>query len=151
MNINNIKIVRDHLKELVKSKRTRQFNMSHLVAYIDNNKEEDSAFIAMKEGACNTSACICGWAAVLLGTKEELAKHEVYGNAIWSLGREKLGLTYGQAEELFAPWDIDFIEEKYPDERAWDVQKATPERAIKVLDHIIETGEIDWNKAFEDA
>lgn len=150
MNIENIKRVRDQLANLAKQdKLAEQFNMGHLVEYFKDYLDIEGTtppVIAMREGACNTSACICGWAVVLLGDEQRIRA----GEGLWPMGVELFGLTDAQAQELFAPWDMDDEEQeaKYPDDIAYEVMNATPSQAVKVLDHLIATGDIDWNKAF---
>lgn len=80
--------------------------------------------------SCGTVACIGGWIQTLFtdGTRE-----------IGSIEAGKLiGIDYDQATSLFYPetdnGDLTDL--------AW---KATPAQAVRVLDHLKETGKVDWS------
>jgi hypothetical protein len=161
MNIENIKKVRDRIEAFGKEGQSNRFDMRHIAEYIyydtDDNypedgypKDDDLPILAMKHGACNTSACICGWAIVMLATQEEYINNRKNDGGAFALAGDLLGLDYDQAEELFSPWDWQHLGggaggSKYPD--AYSFRAATPAEAVKVLDHLMATGEVDWNKA----
>jgi hypothetical protein len=73
---------------------------------------------------CGTVGCIAGWANTL------------YGNGApgqWQeRGRELLGLTYDQADELFFARDIK------------RKSLLSPHRAAKVLRRLAKTGQVNW-------
>lgn len=80
--------------------------------------------------ACDTAACIGGFAEALL------RKGRPGGFGLGADGF--LGLDYNQGTELF-----------YPDERVVpDYRAVTKEQAIAVLEHLRDTGEVNWNVAF---
>lgn len=74
---------------------------------------------------CGTAACISGWAQLLFPADAD----------------DVFGLESHEACELFMP-------------RGWDDDKAyhlyTRARAVAVLDHLINTGEVDWSVAFQE-
>jgi len=83
---------------------------------------------------CGTAACIGGWA-------ERLLFGELYGRPTWLVGAE-MGLSIDQSEDLFF-----LVGKQQP---GLDFQDITTAHAVKVLDHLIATGEVDWSKALPD-
>lgn len=81
---------------------------------------------------CGTAHCIAGWAGVLFGTPGEF-----HGS---SFGREALGLDEETALDLF------YCGDGAEGDEAWN---STPQQAVRVLDHLIATGEVDWSVAAE--
>jgi hypothetical protein len=80
---------------------------------------------------CNTPVCVLGWARVMRRTSDtEALTSDAVG--AW------LGLDAWQSFSLFfnAPSPHSAI---------------TRAGAVRVLDHLIATGQVDWSKAFEDA
>lgn len=77
--------------------------------------------------ACGTAACIAGWTLAVLSPA---------GDACPSLkqARGLLGLGLATSHSLFIP--DDFCTRRY-----------TPDEAVRVLDHLLETGEVDWERA----
>jgi hypothetical protein len=141
MNLENIRKVRDAIAKL--QDEPKRFNMVCWVNYINDIGTEYTSFEdeqkqivnSMKEGDCNTCACIGGWTVVVLD--ENWDKYTYFMDR----GAELLGLTHEEAEKLFTPWDAQF-------NLIGDPAKAGPKEAVKVLTHILETGEIDWNAAW---
>lgn len=86
------------------------------------------------EHTCGTIACIGGWTAALFFPEAdrivEITEYQV---------GEVLGLTPNQVSHLCYPTV------KMNGRRPYD---ATNVEAARVLDHIIETGQVDWSKAF---
>ena len=82
---------------------------------------------------CDTAACIGGWTARVVLNDRSLTER-VCGDA--------LGLTVGQRSTLFYPRGIEL-----PDGGYWSPYDATPTQAVRVLDHLLATGEVDWNVA----
>ena len=79
---------------------------------------------------CGTPACIAGWAGRIFSTRITQAE-----------GYEILGLNEEQAWDLFLPGNqLNLIGRFY--------NEITLGHAVKVLDHLIETGEVDWHVAF---
>jgi hypothetical protein len=92
--------------------------------------------VELMEHTCGTTACIGGWASALFFPE---STHPIY------VAEDEvayvLGLTDDQVRHLFYPRD-DKINGRTP-------YDATNVEAVRVLDHLIETGKVDWNKAFE--
>jgi hypothetical protein len=84
---------------------------------------------------CGTAACIAGWAGRLFVANYDRG----HGDPCWVSG-SALGISYHQAVDLFLPRGG-----SAPGFRCYD---ATPKRASKVVGHLIETGEVDWSRAF---
>jgi len=78
---------------------------------------------------CGTVACIAGWACEVLGTGND----RDYGTT--SVATEMFGITQGQAHELF------WLGSAEPGSKLW---LAGPDHAVRVLDHLLATGEVDW-------
>jgi hypothetical protein len=81
------------------------------------------------------TACLGGWASALFFPESNTVYvgKETAGKA--------LGLTKSEADQLFYPCGI-FEKCGQSPYRSTNVQ------AARVLDHLIETGEVDWSKAF---
>ena len=82
--------------------------------------------------SCNTAVCIGGWAVRLFNLKQPPLR----GLFVKLIAGEKLvadhlGLTEDQADALFYP--PNYKDHYYP-----------LQQAVAVLDHLIETGEVDW-------
>lgn len=148
MNLENIRKVRDAIAKL--EKEPKRFNMSCWVDFINDRTtgiyldsgdiEEEYNYILnnIKEGDCNTCACIGGWAVAVLGDNSINMQH-----GFMEYGAQLLGLTDMEAAKLFTPWDV----ENNPP-LAGEPFKAGPKEAVKVLTHMLETNEIDWNAAW---
>lgn len=78
---------------------------------------------------CGSVCCIGGWTEHLFAGPGELSEEAV---------AELIGLDYLEGQTLFYPANYD---------RAWD---ATPAQAVRVLDHLLATGEVCWEVAFTD-
>lgn len=72
---------------------------------------------------CGTPCCIAGWAEINVSKD---------GRAPFDRGQEWLGLTIGQAEELF-----------YVDSDL-ELEDITPSHAAAVLRHLADHGVVDW-------
>jgi len=96
----------------------RQFNISYLWSKDGRVADEDEVGVAV----CGTAACIQGWYSLLFHTHDRS----------W-VGRR------GAWERLCLP--------HYSDGPSKDRDWYTRARAIRVLDHLIETGEVDWSVA----
>jgi hypothetical protein len=84
---------------------------------------------AMDAWTCGTCACIGGWTARLFLPPDEL----------WSLSgvRRALGITSEDAERLF------FWGGAGPTTVKWS--DTTAGQAVRVLDHLMETGRVEWS------
>lgn len=86
--------------------------------------------IPMKERGytCGTTACLAGWCSVLYS--EEFQRKNRYDDVKYASG-EWLGLEPYERSCLFVP--------------SKNLEKIPKSQAVKVLDHFIETGYIDWD------
>lgn len=87
-------------------------------------------------GDCGGAMCIGGAAEQFFGDEgeiEEMKREDEYCSDQYAAGL--LGLPKDQAWDLFYPWT---------NYRVNDVP-LTPQRAAKVIYHLIETGEVDWS------
>jgi hypothetical protein len=84
------------------------------------------------EKGCGTVTCIAGWAKLLLAPDEPKA------NA--TLGAKLFGLDIEAAWSLFHAGEPDPRNPLYASR--WG---AGPSEAVRVLDHLLETGKVDWS------
>lgn len=123
MNKENIKIVRDHLASIDDSR----FDMRDLLirdGVPDCIDDYDDGPAKLLRG-CGTAACIAGWTNFIFSPKTKGA-HTTHA-------AETLGLDGSQCFALFLPLGFG------------TPGKYTREQAIRVLDHLLETEEINWN------
>jgi hypothetical protein len=125
MNVENIKRVRDVIAALP----PERFDMRWV--FVEDGHEADwrtghTQHANLVKG-CNTAACVLGWTLVTLRPKAA-----VQGV---STGAELLGISDDQADELFTPDRFD------------EPGRYTHAQAVRVLDRLIETGEVDWAAA----
>jgi hypothetical protein len=106
--------LRDFLAELDYAR----FNMNYW-------RGDPAAYPMPDRHTCGTACCIGGWA-------QKLYLPEYVGEHVEAAG-ECIGLTRSQAAALFYPSGIDVA---YDD--------ITLPHAVAVLDHYLETGDIDW-------
>lgn len=76
---------------------------------------------------CGTSCCLAGHVLIQAGISTS-------SFLIDSVAAEYLGLSEIQSTRLFTPVSLKNL----------DPYSATPEQAIKVLEHLLATGEVDW-------
>ena len=141
MNRENIQKVRDRIASLP----AKRFSMesyfgrreSSLRLAYDNYPEPGATNRDMLEGACNTCACIAGHTLIALTPDSKPPRD--YARAAAKL----LGLKPNLALRLFEPNNTDawFIG------RGRELSAVTKTQALRVLDHLIQTGEVDWSKA----
>lgn len=140
MNRENIKKVRDHIARLP----VERFAMD---AYFGEREtsglsgpwvcgvatDGSKTNLSMVEGACNTCACIAGHALVALAPLENTPK------GIAKRATDLLGLSRGKSGQLFEPNNNDdWFRQNMR------LEKVTRAHAVRVLDHLLETGEVDW-------
>lgn len=132
MNRDNILKVREHILAL---EDQRRFNMNYFLSQIDQEGPSYYDPTVLLHN-CGTCACLAGWTAGLLD--DQLTDEQRDRNSIADRGRVLLGLDSSQADRLFHPYNL------HP---SWgDEWEAIPPRgAVEVLDHLLETGEIDWS------
>lgn len=125
MNPTNIKRVRD----VIAANDASRFDMM--------NWPDPEHTRAMAHQGCGTSACIGGWAEALVFSDNPRAAESDSGD---NPAREFMGLSGEEAEDLF-----------FMDKSRYQYGSATQPAAILVLDHLLETGEVDWDWAIEEA
>lgn len=82
----------------------------------------------LRDDPCGTIGCIAGWTCALAGIIPEDR------GGIPRVARRLLGLDFGVAVNLFIPAPI-------PHDQYRDI---TPAQAADVLQHLLDTGEVDW-------
>ncbi|TIQ64400.1 MAG: hypothetical protein E5X41_17215 [Mesorhizobium sp.] len=129
--------------ENIPSKHDRGFNMTSYVAAGVSVEQTNVGF------QCNSTACIAGWASLVLGENGEIMKTARKTSEVddfyEDFATELLGLDYRTGLELFEPMN-QIVELMEAD---WD--EVTPRQAAKVLRHLARTGEVDWSIALEAA
>lgn len=139
MNKKNVKKVRD-LIACVTEKEPHRFNMAAFVGelvvedgerFFDGDTHNERTISEGLKHNCNSCACIAGWASSLT----EMGKDEDIEEA----AARYMGLGYREAHDLFYPYGLDHSWEAHT---GWG--HVRPEQAIKVLDHLLETGKVDW-------
>lgn len=112
----------DSIRGEIEATKDVGFNMMDFV-WETSNPEHD------KSGRhCGTVACIAGHASFASGAGRSDARTSAYG-----IGREFLEITDAQASKLFV-W--------LP--HGLSLSDVTPEQAIRTLEHLRDTGEVDW-------
>lgn len=126
MNREAITVLRNVLAVLPRER----FTMAHYTT-VGTGKDDRLSSEQLKHD-CGTAACMVGWTNALLSPLYTSNAGDVAG------ARVLLDLSYDQANKLFHPW-----EDRSPRPIPWiDI---TNEQAVKVLDHLLETGEVDWD------
>lgn len=100
---------------------------SRLLLLRDHIAQLSDKHFDMREWDCGTSACIGGWI-------ERLFKLDPEGH--WQDTGEAVGLTRDQASELF-----------FMDGTSFPMEKVGRREAVAVLDHYLDTGDVDWDAA----
>lgn len=123
-----IKELRDHIAALP----PEQFDMSQWRA----------------ERECGTVACLAGWTVELNKSLfgDWLERSDIKGAA-----RLVLQLSQLEANRLFVPIEASILRHpNHPGAVLGDLNDVTTEQAVKVLDHLLETGEVDWRVSWPD-
>ena len=110
----------------------RKFGMSEWIrGMVTGVKPEDA--VANEKNTCGTSACIAGWAVLMYSDNPQA------GSGASEKAQDLLGLTSIQADRLFYG--------RNPDGHAVkDLKHIKREEAIDVLNILLETGEVRWDK-----
>lgn len=119
MNRENIKKVRDVIASLPRGR----FNMGDWVSNLDLTPKQLAH-------TCGTAACIAGWTLAVKSPGSRKRYWDSVDNIEEVAGRY-LGLSLDEAKRLFIP----------PGLSIW---KYTQPHAVRVLDHLLATGEVDW-------
>ena len=134
LNTTNLTILRDTIAALDPSR----FAMEYWAIIRDRGPDapDHRPTRSQVKHDCGTAACIGGWAEALF---TEGPEHEKVGFTPDGIVRDALGLTEAQADSLFFP-STDLrrtgIYSLYSD--------LTQAQAVRVLDHLITTGEVNW-------
>lgn len=127
MNKERLKIISDWLRGGAKyvddKDNVYTFNMNYWKAPAEEVLKED---IQPWNTDCGTFMCIGGAVQQFFGDKDRL-----------TYARELLDLDYETSEALFYPEGFSVMDWSY----------ITPNQAADVIDHLIETGEVDWSIA----
>lgn len=125
MNKQRIKELIDRLKSI----KPKHFDMGTYGSGIENE--------------CGTVACIAGHAFIMAFGERDLLR----SNNINARAQEFLGLSLSDALDLFVP--VLVKDSKGNFHPIIDEKGIGPEHAVKVLEHLLETGTVDWSKAFD--
>jgi hypothetical protein len=138
VNVENIKLVRDHIASLP----PERFNMQCYVGLRGDDDEdgpsirdfepEGATNLTALEGSCGTCACIAGWTLALLNPDDPQSERPIMDAGM------ALGLDETAAARLFEPNNHD------PGFRNL-LFFVRQDEAVAVLDHLIATGEVDWS------
>ena len=90
---------------------------------------------------CGTVGCIAGFCVLTMISDKQGAVIQDYDEIEDETGREYLGITETQALQLFN-WD-ELIPNTLPSLKAFG--EVTREDAVKVLEHLRDTNEVDWS------
>jgi hypothetical protein len=147
MNIENVTKVRDHIKAL----DATRFAMENYFGIRTSPKVRSPASqlnlgdlanntnASIIEGSCNTCACIAGHTLVVLEPNARTPRDET---GITARAAKLLGLSKTKAGRLFIP---DFCDNWFIENTV--MENVTRKQAVRVLNHLIETGEVDWSYA----
>lgn len=120
MNRENITKVRDVIAGLP----PERFAMRTYIGVDGLDSSRVTPAAGIKE--CNSAACAAGWTMVTLKPRSRASHHDYDAIAGGLLGIDEDG-----ADELFRP-------------EGWLHDEFTPAHAVRVLDHLLATGEVDW-------
>ena len=118
MNTENLKLLRDSIE------KSMSFDMSEWPIFFD---EYDAKF--NNGHYCGSAACIGGHAEALMIDSGLFLDSKFYSVSKW------VDLTYIQHKALFFPTKIT---------HGFNLDEITQDHAVRCLDHLIKTGEVDW-------
>lgn len=120
--------------------KTNLRKVRDLIASLSDEQFDMGAYA--EEEPCGTVACIAGWACIVAGVGNI---HSLVGDDIHERAQRHLGLTTQAATNLFTPFPGYSADYQF----AW-LQTPDRKQAVRVLDHLLETGEVDWPRALAD-
>lgn len=129
LNVENLTRLRDTILAV-----PDQFDMEHWARDASGNSTTRDQLLAHN---CGTAACIGGWASVIFF--QESADPDPVMVSEYEVA-EVLGIEDWQADQMFFP------ARRTPDGNC--PYQTTNVQAARVIDHLIETGEVDWEVAF---
>lgn len=104
-----------------------KFNMRTYFRFTGEHGET----VPFLEEACGAVCCIAG-AATQFFDPDRVRTYCYVGKQVFKHAKNLLGLTWGQAQDLFIP-------------RTLHRDKIKPQDAAKVIRHFLDTGEVDWS------
>lgn len=107
--------------------RDRVIRLRDFIANLDDPRKLDMGCFEREVPECGTVCCIAGWANRLY---QPDANKSLFGAT--ASARHLLGLGFTQSHDLF-----------YPTE--YGTGRYTRDDAVKVLDHYLATGKVDWS------
>lgn len=146
-NTDNINILIDRLRH-VDGRHVKMFDFSEVAEVAEEDERKPIGIItdAKEMHTCNTAFCIAGWVNALKSVRvnskmkieDLLFSNDEYA-ADW------LGIDEDQAHALF------YMEESAIDTMEFDElpDNIRKRAAIAVLEHLRDTGEVDWDRAVE--
>ena len=146
MNVERINQLADDLDK-VQAVNSTQFSMSYWgyhmfrdIGAFDSNETPTISTDDLIE-QCETAGCLAGWATLLYGTPND----SMHPNGF---AERHLELNENEAHDLFTPEEHD--EDDSDDNNANRVIYAqiNAGMAAKVLRHLANTGDVDWNQAY---
>jgi hypothetical protein len=141
VNVENIKRVRDHIASLPEKRFAMQVYFGerdrHGMLTRGWSRPEAKTNRQALEGSCGSCACIAGHAMAVLEPDAPIP------DSVLPAARRALGLGVGPARRLFEPNNHDAWFMK----RGIDLSAVTQAQAVLVLDHLLNTGKVDWSVA----
>ena len=145
----NVDLLTKIRNELVKKEGQKfVFDMNYFVRIPEENVKVDGGHV--EPSLCGTQCCIAGLATILgnpASVKEKFSKELESGHLYTNLGhyhldneieaRKLLGLSIVKSHQLFYG--------NLPNGQSIDLETIKPEHAVTVIDHLIETGKVDWS------
>lgn len=122
MNIENIELLIDTIRNAGKNQKYRHvgFNMNYMTPVEVSGQEDYSGH------DCGTAFCIMGWWRLA---------HTITDSGSLVAFQKWLGIDdYDQVHDLV-----------YPDSECDAAWSATPEQAVKIIEHLRDTGKTDWS------
>jgi hypothetical protein len=151
------------MTDVVRNPDLNRDNVNTVIARIRKNKEfvfnmstwgnptvdENGKFIdgegeVIDEHTCGTAACIAGF-CVVVKNDDKIPPYA----AAFDTGMNFLGLERSQARRLFMP-EYDNEGRHFNADSGCYPYEATADQGIKVLEHLRDTGEVDWRVAWPD-
>ena len=148
------------LIERIRADQGRHLTMGGFVSYIDENSRPEPDIQPTKMLDCKTAFCICGYANLLRMEQEGTDYRSVVGvesTLANDFAKNDFLAQFGSQQKAGDWLEIDSITAHYlfymndSDQRSWFDNEAEPQKradaAIAVLEHLRDTGHVDWNSA----
>jgi hypothetical protein len=130
VNVENI----NRLIEVIGAINPKRFDMSNFAKRIGTDGFWDNGNVKPTALAtdCGTCGCIAGWAVAALKPNARIKVGDT--TTIAATAAKALGIDDTDAEALFEPYDV----------ASWG--SISRRQAIRVLEHLRDTGEVDWGR-----